>query len=190
MNLTKLQIWNLIEGVVLLCFTLSLVIYPSLIEIINFSDQKFTESDYQIVRASGAVVFVISGYFISFGLEPYFKKYIAPIFLGRVLPKSSNEVLLFSITTITNRLIVVPIALAIMNMLTWSCECSGVIRVATVMYLIYDPGLAIVTIFVIRKFGLNDEQKTYNLTMEENVAVEVNRNEENNNELQHLNRVN
>ena len=173
-KLTILQIWHLIQGILFFVIMLFLMFYPQILDLLNFSGNQFTESDYDSVRTAFSAVFIIGGYYILHGLSPYYVQRIAPIIMKQnPYDHESNELrdpsLLFAMFTITNRIIIVPIILMILNIIVWNNPSGYIIRVTSIIFLIYDPAQALITLFIVRKYGSSEgkqrTQQGYNMTM-------------------------
>ena len=153
MSLTLIQKWNVIEGSLLLAFMLLLMIYPEIFGLLNFSDREWTATEYDIIRAMGTAVFVIGGYFMYFGLQPYFNEYIIKNILGE---HTSNPSLYWTITTVVNRVVLVPLALIILNIFTWNRSSKIIILTGSIFFTFYDLSLGLVTLCITRKYGPNE----------------------------------
>ena len=124
-------------------------------------NSKFYRRNYKIFQTCTTAVFVIGALYIHHGLAPYYDKYVIPIIMGNNFTSSryTNQVLFWTMTTITNRIIVVPIALVILNILTWQTAETMIIRTMSVLFLICDPVVSFITICATRKYGNETQTK-------------------------------
>ena len=140
------------EGIAYIISTIVIMSYPQILDIFNFGDSEFDAKDYKIAQMGSVGPFVIGCIFTQHGLVPYFNTYIVPIMMKNKKSMTvSNSPITVTIITIFGRLIIVPIFLVI-AMLTFGSD-NTMITILCAIFLVVDPTLAIISLFLIRRYG-------------------------------------
>ena len=158
----KLAVWCLVQGAIYCLVTLIWICYPQMLDIFNFSDTNFVDCDYKLAQTCSLLIAYIGTLYLQHGLVPLYNKYVIPkIFKGYSSSDDDISSLTpFSFISVINRLIGIPLAILIVQ-LTFG-KGNTMIIVLTTIFVIVDPILAIITFFVIKKYGIN-ESVTNNL---------------------------
>ena len=153
MALTVLEKWNVFEGCGYILLGILFMAYPQIFDL--FTNEDLTSSDYKTVQFSSAIIVVIGFFYFNSGLSYYFS-FIVPKFVKNPeLKVERGSIIIWSVITIFGRYIIVPV-IVIIVLLTFS---NTVITIFCIIFIVADPLLATITLFMVRYYGEEDYNK-------------------------------
>ena len=146
----KIALWNVIQGVMYITLGTIIMAVPQIIDI--FTTKNLTNNDYQGGQVAAGIIFIIGSVYLLNGLEPFVNTKFLSILIGKnETDKIVGGTLSFSFTTVIERLTTVPL-ICIIIVFTFG-KNNPVLQILGIAFLIADPLLAILTVFIIKKYS-------------------------------------
>ena len=148
----KLALWKCVEGIAYMFFTMLLILYPQLMDPLNYTDVQFQESDYKLCQCLCSGIFCIGSIFLWHGVSPLVNKYVRPLIVKDAsISTCPDSPLYFSIVTAIGRIIIVPVYVLIVSLAIKGD--NTILRIIGAICVVVDLVFSIITLCLIRKYG-------------------------------------